>query len=199
MMNVYLDVDRTLFDTSKFDALRWELLGREYGVSAEAGRSSQQQFYRYSGDMYTYDFAAHMQNIGLDIEEAGSMLLRSELADGRLEYDGVGELVAWIQEQGMVRLLTYGMRDYQLLKIALCPSIKDLEVATTLDTKDTFFIQHPEPAVLLDDKPIREILPPHVTFVQSVEYNDITPPAAVSWPVARSLDEFRQFLEDMYA
>ena len=42
-MNVYLDVDRTLFDTDLFDTLRWQLLEREYGVDV-AERQRQPTF-----------------------------------------------------------------------------------------------------------------------------------------------------------
>lgn len=195
MPKVYLDVDRTLFDTNKFDALRWQFLEGKYGVSAEKERARQREFYVELGGAETYDLAAHMACLGIDADEVRDALRRSELADGRLEYTGVGKLVEWLGQHGSVALLTFGFEADQELKLALCPSLRDVETIITLETKNKFFMQNSEPAVLLDDKPIGESLPPHVTFVQSTGYNDIASPEGAPWPVVRSLGEFREFLE----
>ena len=101
-MDVYLDVDRTLFDTDLFDTLRWQLLEREYGVDV-AERQRQPTFYSYRDDMWFYDFSAHMKDMGLPVDEVYERVRCSELADGRLEYPGVRELVEWVQTCGVVR------------------------------------------------------------------------------------------------
>lgn len=199
MRDVYLDVDRTLFDTDAFDVLRWKFLEETYGVSAEKERARQREFYVELGGAETYDLAAHMEDIGIEADEVRATLRRSELVDGRLEYAGVGELVEWLGRHGSVKLLTFGFAADQEMKLALCPSLRGVEATITLESKDKFFMQHPEPAVLLDDKPIGGSLPPHVTFVQSAGYNGIVPPEDAPWPVVQSLTDFRSFLEEQYA
>jgi hypothetical protein len=168
-MNVYLDVDRTLFDTDLFDTLRWQLLEREYGVDV-AERQRQPTFYSYRDDMWFYDFSAHMKDMGLPVDEVYERVRCSELADGRLEYPGVRELVEWVQTCGVVRLLTYGADDYQRLKVALCPSLQGLETIVTQSGKGRLFRSQAlaRPAWMVDDKPIGGELPAGVQSTQVV-------------------------------
>ena len=100
-MDIYLDVDRTLFNTDLFDELRWSMLRREYSVDTQE-RARQKRFFVHNDGMYYYDFSAHMKDIGLEPREVYSALSQSELGDGRLEYKGVSELISWIRERGTV-------------------------------------------------------------------------------------------------
>ena len=195
-MNVYLDVDRTLFDTDLFDTLRWQLLEREYGVDV-AERQRQPTFYSYRDDMWFYDFSAHMKDMGLPVDEVYERVRCSELADGRLEYPGVRELVEWVQTCGVVRLLTYGADDYQRLKVALCPSLQGLETIVTQSGKGRLFRSQAlaRPAWMVDDKPIHG-LPENVNFIQvSLDGADFAPGA--KWPQVKNLDEVLKILQKM--
>ena len=197
-MDIYLDVDRTLFNTDLFDELRWSMLRREYSVDTQE-RARQKRFFVHNDGMYYYDFFAHMKDIGLEPREVYSALSQSELGDGRLEYKGVSELISWIRERGTVRLLTYGADDYQRLKVALCPSLENLEIIATRRGKGHFFRKQPmqEGVWMVDDKPIGDELPDSVNFIQAVEYNDIVPPHNISWHVARSPEEVQILLAKM--
>ena len=95
----------------------------------------QREFYVYHGELYFYDFTAHMTALGLDVNDVYERLRTSELADGRLEYEGVRALVEWARERGDVRILTFEPEDYQSLKLALCPSLRDVPVHRTLVKK----------------------------------------------------------------
>lgn len=194
-MDVYLDVDRTLFDTDLFDKLRWQLLEREYGVDV-AERQRQPTFYSYRDDMWFYDFSAHMKDMGLPVDEVYERVRCSELADGRLEYPGVRELVEWVQTCGVVRLLTYGADDYQRLKVALCPSLQGLETIVTQSGKGRLFRSQAlaRPAWMVDDKPIGGELPAGVQFIQ-VDFSGAHGKKTEAWPVVASLQNVLEVLQ----
>lgn len=190
-LNLFLDLDRTLFRTSDLDEAEWGLLGQRFGIDSEAELARRTNFYKYDEKAYYYDFAAHVRAAGLDEKEAFSFLLQSTLANGRMEYDGVAEVVAWAKQRGTVHVLTYGPANYQRFKAALCPSLKEAEIITTLQSKGDYFReQRPTGEVwMVDDKPIGSDLPDSVRFIQTVEYNDITAPENPAWPVATALSQ----------
>ena len=190
-LNLFLDLDRTLFRTSELDEAEWGLLGRQFGIDSEAELARRTDFYEYDGKAYYYDFAAHVRKAGLGEKAAFAFLLQSELADGRMEYDGVAELVTWAKQRGTVHVLTYGPANYQRFKAALCPSLKEAEIITTLQSKSEYFCEQcPTGEVwMVDDKPIGGDLPDTVRFIQTVEYNSIAAPEHPAWPVATALGQ----------
>lgn len=190
-LNLFLDLDRTLFRTSELDEAEWGLLGRQFGIDSEAELARRTDFHVRTETAYYYDFAAHVRAAGLDEKEAFSFLLQSTLADGRMEYDGVAELVAWARQRGTVHVLTYGPANYQQFKAALCPSLKEAEIITTLQSKSEYFReQRPTGEVwMVDDKPIGGDLPDNVRFIQTAEYNGIVAPEHPAWPVATALSQ----------
>ena len=196
-LKLVLDLDRTLFRTSELDKAEWGLLGRQFGIDSEAELARRTDFHVRTEKAYYYDFAAHVRAAGLDDEETFSFLLQSALADGRMEYDGVAELVAWAKQRGTVHVLTYGPANYQRLKAALCPSLKEAEIITTLQSKSEYFReQRPTGEVwMVDDKPIGDDLPDNVRFIQTAEYNGITAPENPAWPVATALGQIPKIVD----
>ena len=190
-LRVFLDLDRTLFRTSELDEAEWGLLGRQFGIDSEAELARRTDFHVRSEKAYYYDFAAHVRAAGLGEEAVFSFLLQSTLADGRMEYDGVAELVTWAKHRGTVHVLTYGPANYQRFKAALCPSLEEVEIITTLQSKgDHFREQCPTGEVwMVDDKPIGGDLPDTVRFIQTAEYNSIAAPEHPAWPVATALSQ----------
>ncbi len=190
-LKLVLDLDRTLFRTSELDEAEWGLLGRQFGIDSEAELARRTDFYVRSEKAYYYDFAAHVRAAGLGEEAVFAFLLQSTLADGRMEYDGVAELVTWAKHRGTVHVLTYGPANYQRFKAALCPSLKEAEIITTLQSKSEYFReQRPTGEVwMVDDKPIGDDLPDTVRFIQTAEYNGIAAPEHPAWPVATALGQ----------
>lgn len=190
-LKLVLDLDRTLFRTSELDAAEWGLLGRQFGIDSEAELARRTDFHVRSEKAYYYDFAAHVRAVGLDEKEAFSFLLQSALADGRMEYDGVAELVAWARQRGTVHVLTYGPANYQRFKAALCPSLEGVEIITTLQPKGEYFREQylTGEVWMVDDKPIGGDLPDGVRFIQTAEYNGIVAPEHPAWPVATALSQ----------
>jgi hypothetical protein len=190
-LKLVLDLDRTLFRTSELDKAEWGLLGRQFGIDSEAELARRTDFHVRTEKAYYYDFAAHVRAAGLGEEAVFAFLLQSELADGRMEYDGVAEVVAWAGQRGTVHVLTYGPANYQRFKAALCPSLKEVEIITTLQPKGDYFReQHPTGEVwMVDDKPIGGDLPDTVRFIQTADYNGIAAPEHPAWPVATALSQ----------
>ncbi len=188
---LYLDLDRTLFRTDDFTHQIWQMIETwhpEISGEFELGRCH--NFYQHADGMYFYDFAAHVTSLGLLATDIFRRLRKSDLADGRLEYSGVSELINWAKQATRLSVLTYGPDDYQGLKADLCPSLDGVEVITTLKPKHLFFRENrPEGEIwLVDDKPIGDELPPGVRFIQAVGYNDIAAPDECNWLTAASLE-----------
>lgn len=196
-LKLVLDLDRTLFRTSDLDEAEWGLLGQQFGIDSKAELARRTDFHVRTEKAYYYDFAAHVRAAGLDEKEAFSFLLQSALADGRMEYDGVAELVAWARQRGTVHVLTYGPANYQRFKAALCPSLKEAEIITTLQSKGEYFREQcPTGEVwMVDDKPIGGDLPDTVRFIQTAEYNGIAAPEHPAWPVATALGQIPEIVD----
>lgn len=196
-LKLVLDLDRTLFRTSELDKAEWGLLGRQFGIDSEAELARRTDFHVRTEKAYYYDFAAHVRAAGLDDEEAFSFLLQSAPADGRMEYDGVAEVVAWARQRGTVHVLTYGPANYQRFKAALCPSLEGVEIITTLQPKGEYFREQcPTGEVwMVDDKPIGGDLPDGVRFIQTAEYNGVTASEHLAWPVATALSQIPEIVD----
>lgn len=192
-LSVFLDLDRTLYRTTAAGMAKWQKIGELYPqVNAITEHDRQHEFYRRSGDTYAYDFTAHVEALGLMPEVVYDQLRQSELADGRMEHDGVYDLVSWLQSVADVKILTYGIDDYQRLKASLCPSLQDVEVITTLGGKDEY-LQDKGCVWLVDDKPLGDKLPATVQFIQAcVEDQTVK---AEPWPVVVSLQQVHELLE----
>lgn len=191
---IFLDLDRTLFRTAEFDQEKWQFLAERYPavILPERERGRQSEFYRYDGELYAYDFKAHLEALGLDPQLVKIELLQSPLADGHLEYTGAGELAAWAKNRDRAVILTYGDAWYQRLKRDLCPGLRGVEFITTLRPKAEFFQELLAAGKLtgdvwmVDDKPIGDELPAGVRFIQAL-LDGQPDPVKSAWPVARTL------------
>lgn len=190
-MIVYLDLDRTLFKTADMDVV-WEYIDSLYPDTAGAFEDVESYFH-YVGDLHYYDMSAHLQALGLDPAEVYAAVIGSRYADGRLETEGVGELIASLQADGYdVQVLTFGSDDYQRFKAALCPSLRGIPVITTLRAKPDVLEELGEECWLVDDRPIGDELPGNVSFVQ-VSPDGAAVPYDADWTVKHSLREVKDF------
>jgi hypothetical protein len=191
-MIVYFDLDRTLFQTGRSDEL-WDMIGALYPeIDAQTAYQDRSQYYRYVGDQYYHDMSAQLQALGLEPEQVYEQLQRSELADGRFEYEYCHELLTNLQTQADIRVLTFGADDYQRFKASLCPSLAGIPIITTTRLKAEVLEDSEQECWLVDDKPIGDELPGNVSFVQvSLEGAPVAPDTI--WPVKHSLAEVDQF------
>lgn len=200
-MDVYLDLDRTLFKTGEFIGEVWRIIGEAndmVDVSAELSRLTDFYIENKDDDSHRdYDFSKHLRAVGLPVDEVYA-LIRDKLGSYNFEYSGVSELLRRLDRLGLVvRVFTYGRDDFQRLKFALSPSLVGYEMITTLKPKHTFFEELGQDAILFDDKPISGQMPDNVTFIQSIGYNGVEPPREFDWQTASSLEEFGNVVEGL--
>lgn len=195
-MIVYLDLDRTLFQTSR-SAEIWDAIAALYpDVDAKTAFDSRSTYYRYIGDQYYHDMSAQLESLGLDPEEVYEKLRGTDLADGRFEFEYCPELIELLVSRAEVSIFTFGADDYQRFKVSLCPSLRQLPVMTTLRAKADVLDDSQEECWLVDDKPIGDELPGNVSFVQvSLEDSTVLPDAI--WPVFYDLNSLREFFDDV--
>ena len=197
-MIVYLDLDRTLFDTEKTGEI-WQVVGRLYPqVDTEQSYRQREQYYGMVGDLYFYDMSAQLRDFGLDPETVYAELQKTELADGRFEFSGCRELIETLGKHAEVQVFTFGMDDFQRFKASLCPSLRGLQVITTLRAKAEVLDDTETECWLVDDKPIGDELPSSVSFVQVALEGQ---PASLdeTWPTMTRLEQVREFFVDVFA
>ena len=195
-VKLFLDLDRTLFNTGLFGELRLDVLRQSFpSIDIFTERLRQQDFYIRNGGMYYYDFTEHMKSLGLSAVEVYRLLEKSIIADGKLEFEGVKELVNWAKANTELKILTYGKDDYQKLKAALCPSLRGVDIVATQRPKKEFFHEEKfEGEVwMVDDKAI-DGLPENVNFIQvSLEGAEFEP--SPRWHQVKSLNEVLNILQ----
>ncbi|HAC56070.1 TPA: hypothetical protein DCF80_01080 [Candidatus Saccharibacteria bacterium] len=195
-MIVYLDLDRTIFKTNDSEKILLKIAELYPELDALQLEKDRTAFHETVGDLYYWDLGRQLSTYGLDAEEVFIELAGTDLADGRLEYEGAATLISSLQSADVdVRVLTFGPDDYQRFKASLCPSLRGLVVTTTLLPKSELFEASEEECWLVDDKPIGDELPGNVSFVQvSLEGQEYP---GQDWPVFYSLHDVREFFADV--
>lgn len=198
---IYLDLDRTLFKTGEFINKVWRAIGEANdGIDGLAELSRLTDFYidNENEGYRDYDFSSHIEAVGLPVEQTYQFIRRS-LKDRNFEYPGVGSLLRRLSGQGLtVKIFTYGRDDFQRLKSDLSQSLAGYEMIITLEQPKQYFFQGlGRKAILLDDKPIGELMPENVMFIQSIGYNGVKPPEEFDWQTVSSLEEFGDVVEGL--
>lgn len=190
----YLDLDRTVFRTHQAGAL-FAALAERYpeNTSLRDGYAMREAYYVFPGadhgDMKTYyhDLVAQLRAVGLDPAQAFRRL-RSELGDGRFEYEGTQALIAALRARGTVTILTYGEDVYQRFKVSLCPSLQGVDVVTIIGSKAEYLNTHAADGDWIIDDKIIDGLNPGVRTVHI--QHDVEKPADV-----HSLEEAMRYIE----
>lgn len=192
-MIVYLDLDRTLIKTPDMGMV-WKYVGVIYPEVAD-GFENAEDYFHYIGDMHYYDMSAHLQSLGLEPTEVYQSVVHSEYADGRLEEEGAGDLISSLVALGYEpQVLTFGSDDYQRFKAALCPSLREIPVITTIRPKADVLEELGVECWLIDDRPLGDELPGNVSFIQ-VSPDRAAVPYDAQWTVKQSLGEVKAFFE----
>ena len=188
--SVYVDLDRTLFQTSRTEEI-WQAVEQLYpAIDANEQSARATEFHTDTPYGYCYDFFAQLKSLGIDSNDARRRLLTLPLADGRLQFDGEAELVAWLNERADVTILSFGKRDYQSFKQALCPALDGIPLETVMGSKGEWLADKGE-CWLIDDKPQTD-LPPNVRFIQvSLEGKEVV---SQPWLVLTSLADVKEYL-----
>ncbi len=153
---LFVDFDRTLFDTAVFSDQLWRAMSRRYGIDPEVAKGESKAYFRYLGTLYDYDFFSHMrQTTGLS-DGAIEAAVREDLAHQQFLYADSDEVFAWQRAGYDVRILTYGNEPYQRLKLGFAPQLlQKLPVVIIRERKADYLASaHAEQlGWLVDDKP----------------------------------------------
>lgn len=194
---IYLDLDRTLFQTKMTNDI-WPVIEQLYSqVDSAKAIAEREKYYRSDGDLYYHDVSRQLRDYGVEPYEVYEAVAKTELADGRFEFEGVRELVEGLREKGQeVTVLTYGSDHFQRFKVSLCPSLRDVAVVTTLRPKYEYLDMLEAIDVwVVDDKPIGDEISGLASFVQ-VSLEGIAVPPYASWPVFYNLRDVREFFNE---
>ncbi|MGB4767762.1 MAG: hypothetical protein WBP22_00735 [Candidatus Saccharimonas sp.] len=176
----YLDLDRTLFRTenaSDIFAMIEELYPESYRTQGAYARLSEHYVYPRSeqGDTTTYyhDVTEWLVDIGLNPQEVFARLLKTPIADGRFEYDGVGRLVSALRKRGEVKIFTYGEDRYQRFKANLCPSLRNVDIITTIGSKVEYLNEYGLDGDWMIDDKVLDGVKPAVRTVRVVQEREV--------------------------
>ena len=195
-MIVYLDLDRTMFRTAGSGEVIFDKIAELFtGFDVKRALVERDDYYVEVGDLYYHDMSKQLSDNRLEPDEVYAALRQSNLADGRFQFDGCDELIQLLKKRADVRVFTFGPDDFQRFKASLCPALDGLTVITTMRPKAELLRSSPDPAWLVDDKPIGDQLPDTVQFIQvSLEGASVSHDA--SWPLFYSLREVKEFFND---
>lgn len=190
---IYLDLDRTLFQTKQLDGI-WRIIEELHpSVTASIQPTTMQQYYvanQLAPELSYFDMTSYLSSIGLNADEIYQELSDSPASDGRLEFDGVSDLIAYLSPRADVAILTYGDDRFQRWKASLCPSLRGLNVYTTLMPKEQW-LEDKGACWLVDDKPVGFVLPDAVRFVQVYCEKPMPAQPIGAWPHCQSVREVR--------
>lgn len=161
-----LDLDRTLFDTPQFVQTLWEWIGQTYELDdAQMAKESGKAYYTYVEDMYSYDFFAHIAELGINNADL-IQRARQDFSDRTFIYEDVPDFLA--MTAGLDRaILTFGEKTYQQFKLMLCPELNDFTIYSTMRPKREFIEAHlpDQQVILIDDKLLANDLPETTRFI----------------------------------
>ena len=164
---IYLDLDRTLFNTPVFVPELTAAAEKLYGLDAVQFQKDIPKYYVSSadGNLQHYDFFAQIAAHGIDIHHAERELLDA-LHGRNYVYDDAREMLQFLGSTPFeLEILSYGTQFYQLFKYKAAPELAGLPIKVVFHDKAAFIAGQPhEPSWLIDDK-ITNNLPEWCTMV----------------------------------
>ncbi|PLS80788.1 hypothetical protein CYG49_04145 [Candidatus Saccharibacteria bacterium] len=164
---IFVDLDRTLFDTDVFIAAVWHYLGKKYPIDTEVEKARAKQYYTYDQDLYNYHFFDHIRALAIGDVQTIRFELSLYLREQSLLYNDTQKGLAALKELGGATILTFGNEEYQRFKIACVPELAWLPVEIVQQHKRHFFSEnYTQPCILIDDKDLYGQLPSTVEFIK---------------------------------
>lgn len=150
---VYLDLDRTLFDTDLFSDTLFTAVENIYGISAGQFHKDMPNYFIHHGALRYYDFFAHVTALGLDpqeVQEHAHRFLRAGdfmFADAHLLLKTLKDLPVEIS------IVSFGPSNYQDFKVSFLPDLHRIPLVTILENKAAYLAaQDALPTLLVDDR-----------------------------------------------
>jgi hypothetical protein len=151
---IFVDLDRTIFDTNQFMVSLWEAASQLYpntDVVYEVSRI--REWYRAVGDLQYYLFDQHLHHATGAAFEKIAPELRRRLQHEQFAFPDTAAITSWAAHGYDVRILSFGAQDFQAFKLSLIPQF-DQPRDIILEAKGAFITEH-FPGVtgfMVDDK-----------------------------------------------
>lgn len=157
---VYLDLDRTLFDTPLFSEAVIAAFETLYNVPAKEFQAQMPQFYVQHGAMQYYDFYGHVRMLGYDPHDV-SERLRPLLTGHDFLYADAHRFLKVLADSSLkVSILSYGPENYQNFKFSLLRELQHVPFIATLQFKQDYLVSQSQvPSVIIDDKIVAPLPP----------------------------------------
>ena len=163
---IYLDLDRTLFNTEAFVADLFAAAEQAFGIPAATLAAEIPKFYslQQQDNLHHYDFFAQIAAHNINVTEADRVLGQA-LAGHDYAYPDAKHLVQFLAATPCeVQILSFGTHHYQTFKYRMAPSLGSLPITVVSHAKATYLAaQSPAPSLLVDDKSSAS-LPPWCTL-----------------------------------
>lgn len=148
---IYLDLDRTLIDTSAVMAALGEQCQSLYDVPNDLLQREAYKFYHHVGDLRYYDFFGQLQSYGVDPQQAREDLLANINQD--FIYPDAHDMLRFLSETSYrLYVLSFGKHDFQQFKYQLAPQLHHMPFTSILYSKSRYLAEsRPGPKLLVDD------------------------------------------------
>jgi hypothetical protein len=150
---IFVDLDRTIFDTARFMPDVWHTVADLYDVDAERELQHVPDWYESVGDLYHYPFPAHFEAVtGVSADDAKSELHR-RLRGRDYAFSDTIAMRDWKKRGYEVRILSFGARWFQDFKLSFLPDFHEPR-DIILEAKGPFIAKNFPDAVgfMVDDK-----------------------------------------------
>lgn len=153
MLQIYLDLDRTLVKTDVITGALHKALEQLYGrVTVKQISADYPHFRPLVGVQNYYDFFGQVESYGLEADTVEADL-RAHITSNDLLYEDALPMLDELDATGLpISILTYGERRFQEFKATLVPRLKPYKVISILEEKAAYLAKHPSPCMLVDDR-----------------------------------------------
>ncbi|HSE61048.1 MAG TPA: hypothetical protein VLA88_01995 [Candidatus Saccharimonadales bacterium] len=152
---VFVDFDRTLFNTELFQRLCWQEIGNAYNVDVEAAHAQMPAWYHQVGDLHYYSLDEQLAAMFTqDTPDEIMATIRPKLASMAFSYPDAKEVFAWQKAGYEVHIVTFGEEWFQNTKRSFVPELAELPFHITLEQKGSFIASNFPDATgfMIDDK-----------------------------------------------
>ena len=152
---IYLDLDRTLIDTTAIMRALTQASAALYGFDINDLRQEYEQVSKdyMAGTFRAYSFFDQAVARGVPAERARSDMQKA-LSGMHFLFPDVTRLLRFLAEQPYdVRVVTFGKTDYQTFKFSLAPELAHLPITVVPQEKNAYLSQQQSvPSLLVDDR-----------------------------------------------
>jgi hypothetical protein len=159
---LFVDLDRTIFDTVGFFTLIEDILKNNFNVSDTDYEKIRSLYAVQSADpMLRYsDFDEILVRLGISKEEFQKVVINAAGKNKYILPDAV-HFIEWLLncKTHEIRILSFGQYYFQMLKLRVTPAIKSIPEHIIMTRKNEFIAKEYSNriGILIDDKPNQEL------------------------------------------